>query len=80
MTMKIKIPYEPPTIIDLSGKFAHAVVSVVCKSGSAFQQSQCSAGGSPGQQCASGGTAYGGSCKAGSIASGACGQGQSPKR
>jgi len=77
MPVKIKIPYEPPMIIDLSSGVAHAVPTV-CNQGATPQQNQCTAGGSPGQACLSGSMAYGGNCQNGVIASTACTQGRSP--
>jgi hypothetical protein len=69
MEIKIKLPYERPLIIDLSGGQAYA----------ASPPGPCKTGGSPGTTCTSGGTAYGGQCQNGSVASsGACQKGSSP--
>ncbi|MCE5283451.1 MAG: hypothetical protein LLG93_15275 [Deltaproteobacteria bacterium] len=75
--MAIKLPYEPPTIIDLSGgkAYAQTTASASCSKGNSYKptpSSQCSTGGSPAQQCVSGSTALGGNCQNGSVASAQC--------
>src|SRR3990172_4911405 len=74
----IKLPYEPPLIIDLSGGQAFAD-SPKCKNGASAEQQHCQTGGSPGQKCQSGATAFGGKCQSGSVASDKCQSGSSPQ-
>ena len=68
MAMKIKLPYEPPMVVDLGSSEAFAAKP---------PKPGCATGGSPAEQCTSGTTALGGMCASGSVASAQCSSGSS---